>query len=134
MRTCLKSRPIRKEEKEMSYLVLTESPQRINSQAQSQKSKLESMKNQLEQLFSKKIRIDQEIRILRKSLKKKAESYQKITKTMINREAFDENWNPTENSTYLIENFLDPQIFREIDKILREIEELFEEISEELDN
>jgi hypothetical protein len=115
---------------------LNESSDSIISQAKIQKKKLQSMKDQLDLLLSKKIRLDNEIKILRKSIKDKSKKFQLSLKTSINLEAFDPvDHEPTRESNQLLtESFSEAelQVFRDFDILLREIECLEREILREV--
>lgn len=97
-----------------------------------QKNKLENMKKQLDILLSKKIRIDTEIKILKKSIKEKSKTYQLSLKSKINLEAFDENQEPTDQTRSFLEASI-PEVIPvlvEYDQILQSIDELLKELNE----
>lgn len=113
----------------MSYLLLNESPEKILSLAQLQKNKLQAMKDQLDLLLSKKIRLDNEIKILRKSIKNKSKNFQISLKTSINLEAYSPELEPTlQTKEFLEENFSDLSFLKEYDQLLEEIDDLLEEV------
>lgn len=114
-------------------MVIQESSERILSIAQLQKNKLRNMKDQLEILLRKRIRLDSEIKVLKKSLTKRKKSFQLSLKTKISLEAFNpETLEPTEETVHFIEENL-PEclpVLREYDQILREIEVLLEDLGD----
>lgn len=108
-------------------LVLKEEPAKILSDTLVAKSKLENMKKQLEILLQKKIRIDNEILILKRSIKDKSKSIQLRIKTKVSLEAYHpETQDPTEETREFLKRELPEVIphFLELDKLLDEIEEL----------
>lgn len=115
---------------------LKESSDSIISQAKIQKKKLQSMKDQLDLLLSKRIRLDNEIKILRKSIKDKSKKFQLSLKSSINLEAFDpvDHEPTTESNQLLIESFSEAelQVLRDFDLLLREIDDLEREILREV--
>lgn len=115
---------------------LKESSDSIISQAKIQMKKLQSMKDQLDLLLSKKIRLDNEIKILRKSLKDKSKKFQLSLKSSINLEVFDPvDHEPTpESYQLLIRSFSEEelQVIRDFDILLGEIDKLEKEILREV--
>lgn len=105
-------------------LILKESSEKILSTAVLQKNKLANMKRQLEILLQKKIRLDTEIKILKKSIKKKSKSFQFSLKSQINLEAYNENQEPTSETRDLIEAVIPEAIpyLIEYDQLLNEID------------
>lgn len=114
-------------------IILKESPEKILSTVVLQKNKLQNMKRQLEILLQKKIRLDTEIKILKKSIKKKSKSFQFSLKSQINLEAYDENQNPTSETQAFIEAVIPEAIpyLVEYDQLLNEIDELLFDNQEE---
>lgn len=114
-------------------LVLNEGPEKILSDTLMAKNKLFNMKNQLENLLKKKIRINNEILILKRSIKEKEKHLQIKLKTSINLEAFGSDLEPTEDTqTFILANIpeLVPHLLQ-IDQTISEIEELLREIDGE---
>jgi len=113
-------------------LILNESPEKILSDTVLAKNKLFNMKNQLENLLHKKIRIDNELKILKKSIKEKEKHLQLSLKTSINLEAFGTESEPTESTREFLTRELPEVIpqFIEFDQLLTEIDELLKEIEE----
>lgn len=110
-------------------LILNEGPDKILSDVLLAKSKLESMKNQLEILLKKKIRIDNEILILKRSIRQKSKMTQLRIKTKINLEAYDqETLDATEETREFLNRELPDVIphFLELDQLLEEIEDLLD--------
>jgi len=97
------------------------------------KNKLFNMKKQLEILIQKKIRLENEIFILRKSIKGKQKSFEMKIKTSINLEAYDEKYQPTpETRNFIEENLPDViSLFKEFDDLNEEIFELLNETEKE---
>lgn len=109
-------------------LILNESPEMILSTALLQKNKLKNMKDQLDILLRKRIRLNTEIKILKKAIKNKSKSYQFSLKSKINLEAYDENLDPNSSTRIFIEENL-PEVLHvltEYDLLLQEIEDLLE--------
>jgi len=113
-------------------LILNEGPAKILSDTLIAKNKLFNMKNQLENLLKKKIRLDNEILILRRSIKEKEKHLQIKIKTSINLEAFGPDLEPTEDTrTFISENIpeLVPHLIQ-LDQLIKEIDEILQEFEE----
>lgn len=114
-------------------LILNEGPEKILSDTLLAKNKLTNMKKQLEILLQKKIRLDNEILILKKSISKKNKSLTLKLKTSIALEAF----NPEEVSIETRQEFLQRELpevvplFIELDQLTSEISELIQELDED---
>lgn len=114
-------------------LVLNEGPEKILSDTLIAKNKLFNMKNQLENLLKKKIRLDNELMILKRSIKRKEKHLQIKLKTSINLEAFGPDLEPTEESDNFISREL-PELVPHLihlDQLIREIDELLKELEEQ---
>lgn len=116
-----------------NLFILQESPEKILDLASLQKNKLENMKLHLKELLKKKLRLESEIQVLKKSIKRKQKSFQLSLKTKINLEAFGEDLEPNSVSRNLLkENFSEEEIkiFQAYDSVLEDINDLLLEIEE----
>lgn len=116
-------------------LILNESPEVILASTLIAKSKLKSMKNHLVSLLAKKARIENEVKILQKSIKNKSKSLEIHLKTKINLEAFNSDIFTLKTTQEFLESEL-PEVIPHIlewDELQLEIQEILEELSEEED-
>lgn len=116
-------------------LILNEN-QKILSSLVLHRNRLEGMKNQLDNLLKKKLRLETEISKLKISIKKNSKSLDLKTRTSISLEAFEGPRGPltSEAKEFLTENLPESiHLFVEIDSIEQEILELLGEFQEELD-
>lgn len=108
--------------------------QKILSTAVLHRHKLFGMKNQLENLLKKKIRLETEIAKLKISIKKNSKSLDLKTRTTISLEAFQGPDEPlTSEAEFLIQERI-PElvpILVEIDQIQQEVEDLLLEFKQE---
>lgn len=114
-------------------LVLHEDSTKILSDTLIAKNKLRAMKDQLEILLSKKIRIENEIKVLSRTIKRKQKSFQLALRTNVNLEVYGEDDKPTPELLKLLEdNFTGDQLqqLREYDLLELEIQQLLEEVQE----
>lgn len=131
MRRCLHSH----HGKEEILMIIKENSEVILSTAMLQKNKLQNMKKQLEILLQKKIRLETEIKILKKSIKKKSKSFQFSLKSKINLEAFGEDLEPTDFTREFLKETLSQETIStliEYDQVLHDIDLLLEEFKEEI--
>lgn len=114
-------------------IILNES-QTILSTAVLHRNKLTGMRNQLENLLKKKIRLETEIAKLKISIKKNSKSLDLKTRTKISLEAFQGPDGPlTSEAEELIQEEI-PElvpILVSIDQIQQEIDDLIQEIDQE---
>lgn len=114
-------------------LVLHEDSTKILSDTLIAKNKLRAMKDQLEILLSKRIRIENEIKVLSRTIKRKQKNFQLSLKTNVNLEGYGEDGKPTRELLQLLEdNFTGDQLqqLREYDLLELEIQQLLEEVQE----
>lgn len=114
-------------------LVLQEDSTKILSDTLIAKNKLKAMKDQLEILLSKKIRIENEIKVLSRTIKRKQKNFQLLLKTNVNLEGYGEDGEPTDELKKLLkETFTGDQLQQlyEYDLLELEIQQLLEEVRE----